>query len=329
MKGLGSLSIRDLEAVLVVAETLHFGRAAERCGMAQASLSVLVQRVEKATEVRVFERTSRSCKVTPEGVLVLEVIERLLRTLDEVERAPGESGTLRGSVRLGFIPTLGPYFVPFLLPALIEAFPAARFFFFEALTEQLIGMIRSRRVDAGFLSFPSRGEALAEFPLFQEELLLAFPRGHRLAGRRRIAHSEIPRDELILMDHGHCLRDHTLQVCGEGRISAVPVHATSIETLRFMVGSGVGCAVVPALSVAAAAASKLVVYRKFADPVPTRTIGLVTRPESEAQRLAAPLIELVGKLCLPNIFAGEGEGGELEAAPRGAPAPAPDRAPRG
>lgn len=305
MKELGNLAIRDLEAILVVAETLHFGRAAERCGLAQASLSVLVQRVEKASGVRIFERTSRSCKVTPEGAQVLEVIERLLRTLDEVERVPVEAGTLRGAVRLGFIPTLGPYLVPHLLPALTAAFPEARFFFFEALTEQLIGMIRSRRVDAAFLSFPSHGEALAEFPLFQEELLLAFPRGHRLAHRRRIAHSEIPRDELILMDHGHCLRDHTLQVCGEGRISSVPVHATSIETLRAMVGAGVGCAVVPALSVPASSlspgpAEQLVVYRKLSDPVPTRTIGLVTRPETEAQRVAGPLIELVATLALPN-----------------------------
>jgi LysR family hydrogen peroxide-inducible transcriptional activator len=302
MKGLGSLAIRDLEAVLVLARTLHFGRAAEQAGMAQASLSALVKRVERAVGARLFDRTSRSCEITPEGVFVIEAIEKLLRTLDEIERVHDRPGTLSGAVRLGFIPTLGPYLVPHLLPALAGAFPEARFFFFEALTEQLIGMVRSRRIDVAFLSFPSHGEALAEVPLFEEELLLALPRGHRLAERERITHLEIPRDELILMDHGHCLRDHTLNVCGGG-VSATPVHATSIETLRFMVGSGVGCAVLPALAVhGVTPAAELLRYRRFADPVPTRTIGLVTRTEPEARRLAAPLVELAGGLALPNVL---------------------------
>lgn len=307
MKGLGSLAIRDLEAILVLARTLHFGRAAEESGIAQASLSALVKRVEQALRTRIFERTSRSCELTPQGVFVVEAIEKLMRTLGDLEKVNDEPGTLRGAIRLGFIPTLGPYLVPHLLPALTRAFPDARFFFFEALTEQLIGMLRARRVDAGFLSFPSRGEALAEFPLFEEELLLALPQNHRLSQRPRIAHVEIPRDELILMDHGHCLRDHTLQVCGEGAISAAPVHATSIETLRFMVASGVGCAILPALSVhnTTGPAADLVTYRKFEDPVPTRTIGLVTRTEAEAQRLAAPLIEVAGKLHLPNVLVEE------------------------
>ena len=303
MKGLGTLAIRDLEAVVLLARTLHFGRAAERAGMAQASLSALVKRVEKAVDVRLFDRTSRSCTITPQGVFVVEAIEKLLRVLAEIERVHDEPGTLSGAVRLGFIPTLGPYLVPHLLPALTRTFPDARFFFFEALTEQLIGMLRSRRIDAAFLSFPSHGEALAEFPLFEEELLLALPLSHPLAERERITHLEIPREELILMDHGHCLRDDTLHVCGGGAVSFAPVHATSIETLRFMVGSGVGCAVLPALAVhGAAAAAELVAYRRFEDPVPTRTIGLVTRSEPEARRLAAPLVELAGSLELPNVL---------------------------
>ncbi|MEM9292835.1 MAG: LysR substrate-binding domain-containing protein [Acidobacteriota bacterium] len=301
MKGLGSVAIRDLRAILVLADTLHFGRAAERCGIAQASLSTLVKRVESAAGVQIFHRTSRRCEVAPEGVAVLESIERLLRALEDVENAQQTPEALRGIVRLGFIPTLGPYLIPHLLPALTERFPEARFYFFEALTEQLIGKLRERQIDVGFFSFPSRAEALVERPLFKEELVLAMPREHALTSRQRIAVTELPRKELILMDHGHCLRDHTLQLCGEGR-SQAPVHATSLETLRFMVGSGVGCAVLPALALAAAGqASDLVVYRKFEDPVPTRTVGLVTLPEPIAQRRAEALIDLGRSLSLPKM----------------------------
>ncbi len=303
MKGLGSVAIRDLGAVSMLGRILHFGRAAERCGMAQASLSTLVQRVEKATGVLIFKRTSRSCAMTPDGALVLEAIDKLLKMLDDLERVQDQPGTLAGPIRLGFIPTLGPYLMPHLLPALLERFPQARFFFFEAMTEHLVGMIRSRQVDAGFLSFPSRSEALAEFPLFEEELVLALPWNHRLSALDRVALTDIPRDEIILMDHGHCLRDHTLQVCGGGQISMAPVHATSLETLRFMVGANVGCAIVPALAVAGTPpAADLVAYRKFGDPVPTRTVGLVTLPESEARRRADRLIELVRSIRLPNTM---------------------------
>ncbi|MCB1034932.1 MAG: LysR family transcriptional regulator [Acidobacteria bacterium] len=302
MDGLGSLAIRDLEGIAVLARTLHFGKAAEQCGIAQSSLSALVRRVEVALGLTLFERTSRRCAVTPEGVFVVEAIERLLRQVSEMERGMRGTEPLRGHYRLGAIPTLGPYLIPFLLPALREAFPEASFYFFEALTEQLVGMLRADRVDAALLSFPTRGQALEEFPLFEEELLLALPHDHPLTSRTRIAHPEIPVDELILMDHGHCLRDHTLQICGHRNASSAPVHATSLETLRFMVGAGVGSAVVPALAVCPQApVRELVVYRKFEDPVPTRTIGLVVRAEPRFLNRARPLIEVLSHLKVPNV----------------------------
>jgi hypothetical protein len=122
----------------------------------------------------------------------------------------------------------------------------------------------------------------------------------------------VPRSELILMDHGHCLRDHTLQVFGEGELSAAPVHATGIETLRFMVGAGVGFTVLPALAVPAGDGDGLVVYRRFQDPVPTRTVGLVTRGEAEHRRVALPLVEVLGKLSLPKCLTGREAGAGRE-----------------
>lgn len=303
VEGLASLAFRDLEAVVTLARTLHFGRAAEQCGIAQSSLSALVQRVEKALGRRIFERTSRSCSLTPEGIFVVEAVQRLLRQVSDLEQGLGPSETLEGPFRLGAIPTLGPYVTPYLLPVLLESFPKARFFFFEALTEQLVGMLRAERIDAALLSFPTRGEALEEHPLFEEELLLALPRGHRLAHRQRIPLPEIPVSELILMDHGHCLRDHTLQICGTGSASSAPVHATGLETLRFMVGAGVGSAIIPALAVGPRApVGELVSYRKFEDPVPTRTIGLVTRNDPRMVRRTQPLLATLQDLSLPKIF---------------------------
>lgn len=303
---LRTLALRDLEAIVVLSETRHFGRAATRMHMTQPALSALVRRVENALDQRLFDRSSRHCTPTADGVFAIDAIEHLLRGLRVLEVRQPEAGQLVGAVRIGMIPTLGPYYVPHFLSPAMKAFPAARFQFVEGLTEHLVTSVRSRRVDVALLALPTLAEDLVEFPLFEEELALALPVGHAAATRSRLAHADVPRGELILLEPGHCLRTHTMDLCGRAGGPAVPVHATGLEVLRFMVSAGVGCAVLPALAVNWDRHFRdLVVYRRFKSPVPTRTVALVSRTDADSLRVAQPLAEMLQTLEVPSMIQDE------------------------
>jgi LysR family transcriptional regulator, hydrogen peroxide-inducible genes activator len=300
---LRSLALRDLDAIVTLARMRHFGRAAEQCGITQPSLSALVRRVESALDLRLFDRTSRKVDLTPEGMFVIEAVGDLLRGLDRIDDRQRDDGTLRGAVRIGMIPTLGPYYAPHFLPALLRTFPDARFQFHEALTDHLLHLVRNGRLDAALLALPVEGNGLAQAALFEEELVMAFPTAHPRARRTaRLKHTDVPLKDVILLEPGHCLRTQAITACGgTGAGSGAGVHATGLETLRYMVSAKVGCAVFPALAVHDQQACKgLVSYRRFAEPVPTRTIGLVARPDASSQRLARVLIEFLQTVDVPN-----------------------------
>lgn len=302
---LGSLSIRDLQAVLALARHRHFGRAAEECGLTQPSLSALIRRVETAVGKEIFRRSSRRCEITSEGAAVIEVIEQALRDLQALERPLAEERGLSGTVRIGLIPTLSAYLAPHFLPGALQAFPEARFLFTDATTEQLIGLVRADKLDLALLTFPLPDTELAEIPLFEEELVLAAPRNHPAASGARLDLGEVPHEELILLEHGHCLRDHTVQFLGRGDAATAPVHATGLETLRFMVAAGIGCAVFPAMAVhGPLGRTDLVRYVRFRDPVPTRTVGLICKRDRQRLAKAQALADLIRSLSFPSTAAG-------------------------
>ncbi len=263
--------------------------------MAQSSLSALVRRFETAVGHQVFERSSRRVAVAPAGAGAIDTVDRILQTVAELS-PEGRASGMTGFVRLGAIPTLAAYLTPHILGPLRASFGDAKFLFTEALTEQLTAALRAERLDAALLSLPLKVRGLEEFPLFEEELVLALPRGHALSTHARIPRARIPSGEMILMDHGHCLRDNTLKVCGDIR-SGVPTHATGIETLSAMVAAGVGCAVLPALAaLRPRGLDDLVELRRFTEPVPTRTVGLVAKSGSIGAARSVELLRVLREL---------------------------------
>lgn len=306
MNPLRSLSVRDLEAIVVLGETRHFGRAAERLGMAQPSLSALVRRVEKMLSTEIFERTSRRCVITPDGILILDETQYILGRLARLTRLRDETLPLSGEVRLGQIPTLGPYLTPHVLPTIRAALPDLRLYFIEAFTGEIIDMLRDGRLDVAVLTRPTGATDLIELPLFDEELVLAIPPGHRLARAKRVSATDVSRDEMILLEHGNCLRAQTLTACRLREEDGIVAHATSIETLRFMVAAGVGCAILPALAARSDSASAaLVEYRRFEDPVPTRSVVVAATPRADSVRRAEALCGLMGNLSVPAMYDGD------------------------
>ncbi len=245
------VTLQELRYIVAVADRRHFGRAAADCFVSQPTLSTQVKRLEERLGVRLFERTNKQVWLTPEGErivararLVLEAARRLEET------AAGLRDPLSGEFRLGVIATLAPYLLPLALSSLKRRCPKLKLIVREGLTAGLLSELREHRLDAVLLSLPAGGEALETAPLFDEPFLLACPRNHPLAKRRRASAAEIPPGELLLLAEGHCLRDQALDVCGTHGTGAGAddFQATSLETLVELVAAGAGCTLIPALA---------------------------------------------------------------------------------
>jgi LysR family hydrogen peroxide-inducible transcriptional activator len=186
-----------------------------------------------------------------------------------------------GPLRLGVIPTLGPYLIPHLLPEIRASFPQLHLFLREDLTAALLERLRQGRLDALLLALPVRGEDVEVMELFRETFVVALPNGHALLQKRRISESQLLGENVLLLEEGHCMRDQALAICGaQATDQREELKATSIETLRQMVAAGVGCTLLPMLASLPGAGSlqdEMVQIRPFATPEPMRTIGLVWR----------------------------------------------------
>jgi LysR family hydrogen peroxide-inducible transcriptional activator len=183
------------------------------------------------------------------------------------------------TIHLGVIPTLGPYYLPHALTLVHRKHPGLRMLLREEMTPQILGHLLDGKLDAGLLALPVTDDSLRVEPLFYEPFFAALPAGHALAKRDELKVSDIMGEKLLLLDEGHCLRDQALDVCGSGSRGREEVRATSLETLRQMVGMGLGLTLLPALSVDAGPRvnRKAVEVRPFKSPPPGRTIALVWR----------------------------------------------------
>lgn len=296
---LDGLSIRDLRAVVALAERLHFGHAAEDLDMAQPSLSAAVKKVEEVVGELLFERTSRHVALTPAGQHVVQHIRAMLEELVEIGRTKSEE-RLTGRFRLGMIPTIGPYYAPRFLGLLRERYPHLELVLTEAMTGALLQMLRQRALDAALICLPTGESGLTETPLLREPFLLAVPASHPLAAAAEINLGQIEARDMLLMERGHCLREQTLETCGITPDSSLnPVQATSVETLRHLVAAGNGCALLPQMAIGPGMdCAGLVRYVPFHPPAPGRTVGFVFHDRCAHLEDAAELAGFLAGLTL-------------------------------
>ncbi len=274
---LDGLSVRDLRAVIVLAERLHFGRAAEDLAIAQPSLSAALQKVERVLGERLFERTSRQVTLTPAGQQVVLRLRSAFEELAEIGRRRAGREPLAGRFRLGLVPTIGPYYAPTFLAVLRHRFPRLELVLTEALTGGLLQMLRQRTLDGAIVCLPTGEPGLTETPLLREPFVLAVPACHPLAGSGEISADQLDLREILLMEPGHCLRSQALESCGVAPGATLsPTQAASVETLRHLVAAGNGCALLPLMAVGSGMdCHGLVRYLRFRAPEPGRTIGFV------------------------------------------------------
>ncbi len=251
---LAGLSLRDLEYAVAVADFRHFGRAAEHCGVSQPALSEQLRKLEAMLGAPLFERTARRVEITPPGELLLRQARIVLReSFGLVEMARAQTDPLDGPLRVGVIPTLGPYYLPSVLRMLRRDFPGLELRLQEGLTEGLTETLHRGGLDAILVALPMPGEAVVTVePLFFERFRLLAPSGHPLLDAGVLHPEDLPGEDLLLLEEGHCLRDQTISLCrlpgprgGEAR------HASSLEMLRHMVAAGEGYALMPGLATGA------------------------------------------------------------------------------
>lgn len=297
------MTLQELRYVVALADEGHFARAARRCHISQSTLSTQIRKLEQYLGVTLFDRSQRHIVPSPVGAQVVAQARLVLDEAGKVrEIAAQESDVMAGSLRLGAIPTLGPYFLPLLLPVLRQAYPQLRLLLTEDLTARLIERLQDGRLDAALLTLPVSHESFRAKPLFREPFQVALPAGHRLADRGQILPSDLDGECLLLLEDGHCLRDQALDVCGSSRSrEREEVKATSLETLRQMVAGGVGCTLLPTLAAGAPhhlGATRLIEMRPFATPIPSRTVGIVWRKRSARDAAIMQLAALI-KADLP------------------------------
>ncbi len=272
-------SLPVLRYLVAVAEHRHFGRAAEAARISQPTLSALIGQWERRMKCRVFERDAQGVRTTPAGERVVLAARQALDAIRAMEAAASEAKPpFFGPVRLGVIPTVGPYALPFVTRALEKAFPGLELPIREGTTADLVAALEAGRIDVAMVALvPGMAERFAAEALYDEPFLVALPRGHRLAEGKAVTSGDLARERLLLLDEGHCLRDQALALCGQrsGPSVGADYRATSLETLRQIVASGAGVTILPALAVGDD--DRRLVLRPLAGEPAFRTIALLWR----------------------------------------------------
>lgn len=276
-------TLRQLRYLVELVECRHFGKAAENCHVTQSTLSAGIQELEDLLGVRLLERTKRRVVATPLG---LELAKRARRTIEEaeglVEAAKAGAKPLTGRLHLGVIPTIGPYLLPKILLGLRRRFPELKLYLREDQTSRLLAQLAAGELDAAILALPMDLPNCRHLLLARDPFWLACPKTHPLAAKKSVRADEIPADELLLLEEGHCLREHALAAChlsaDTGRKS---FQGTSLHTLIEMVAGGMGVTLVPDM---AATSQQMggpnLAMRPLSDAQAARDIGLVWRNTS-------------------------------------------------
>jgi LysR family hydrogen peroxide-inducible transcriptional activator len=291
------MTLQELKYLVALADHGHFGKAAEACFITQSTLSTQIKKLEDFLGVTLFDRSLKRVTPTPIGREILQAARNIVEESERIRvLARHAQDPMARTIHLGVIPTLGPYYLPHALTLVHKKHPDLRMLLREEMTPQILEHLIDGKLDAGLLALPVTDDSLRVEPLFYEPFFAALPAGHPLAKQSTLKVADIMAEKLLLLDEGHCLRDQALDVCGTGSRGREEVRATSLETLRQMVGMGLGLTLLPALAVDAGprASKKSVEIRPFKAPPPGRTIGLVWRkrapfPET-FERLAATLM---------------------------------------
>ena len=273
-------SLRQLGYFLALAKELNFTRAAETCFVGQSTLSAGLKELEDGLGVRLVERDRQSVSITPIGLEVLERTKLILAASEDlVEYASATGKPMTATIRLGVIPTIAPFLLPSVLPDIRERFPELKITLREDLTANLLARLADHQLDFALIALPYDVSGLLVKELFNDEFwLVARENDPALKGKDVTLPAKMA-ERLLLLEEGHCLREHSLQACNKSDIrKAEGMEATSLLTLLQMVESGFGIALLPEMAVRGGLLDHTELHAKpLAAPAPKRVIALVAR----------------------------------------------------
>jgi LysR family transcriptional regulator, hydrogen peroxide-inducible genes activator len=277
------MNLKDLKYLVALADTGHFGKAAERTFVSQPTLSAQLKKLEEYLGVKLVERQPNNVQLTDVGKEVVVRARRMLGEGDEIiALARNNTDPLAGKLRMGLIPTIGPYLLPRVTQKIRKTMPNLSLMLYEHQTEPLLKRLRDGEIDLGIMALPTEPDGLDVRELYTEAFTVALPNGHPLAQKSAIRAQDLKGHTLLLLEDGHCLRDQALEVCSRVDIrEPEDFRATSLETLRQMVVAGLGITLLPELAVESPFGSQRgLTIRQFAKPAPSRIVGAVWRKSS-------------------------------------------------
>ncbi len=275
------MTLRQLRYVVAVDRTRHFTKAAEECGVTQPTLSSQIRKLERALGVQIFHRTRMRVRPTDIGREIVEQARIVLREASRLREWPRKAdGEVAGELRLGVIPTVGPWVLPPALPALVARHPKLSLVVEELKTSELLERLRSDRLDAGLVATPSDLADLDYRPLFEEPFFGYLSPEHRLADRTRLRREDLKLADLWLLQEGHCFRDQVLDLCSDltpptGTPRSLSFESGNLDTLKRLVDGGGGMTLLPGLAVRGLTDEERSRVRPFEAPAPARTVCFV------------------------------------------------------
>jgi LysR family hydrogen peroxide-inducible transcriptional activator len=246
-------TLKQLQYLVALEEHAHFGRAADACFVTQSTLSAGIRDLESLIGVTLVERTRRVVRFTPLGTRIAAKARRILREAEELSDMVRIAGKpLSGELRMGVIPTIAPFLLPALLPRLRQLFPDLRLYLREETSHAACDSLRRGQLDCVLLALPYGCGDVESAALFDDRLLVAFPKAEAPPGTGGVSAAAIDEDRLLLLEDGHCLKDHALAACNRPELRAeAAMLGTSLHTLVQMVGNGLGQTLVPQMAVEA------------------------------------------------------------------------------
>ncbi len=292
------MNIRDLQYLVAVADTKHFGQAADRCCVSQPTLSAQIKKLEEELGVMLFERTNKQVMITAIGEKIIAKANQVLGEVKQMKQVAAQAqDPLAGEIHIGIIPTMGPYLLPALLPALQQQLPKLELIVVENKTDHILKALQQGLLDAVILALPVPTDGLVVKSLFNDPFWIAMSPDHRLSQRKRIAIEELEQESLLLLEEGHCLRDQALEVCNMlGSQEKNGFKATSLETLRHLVAAGRGITLLPNMALTATQAASLT-CRPFKKPIPSREVAMLWREGSARAECCTAISQLMVEIA--------------------------------
>lgn len=244
-------TVKQLKYLCAVAEHRHFSKAAKACFVTQSTLSASIQELESQLGAVVFERNNKTVLITPLGERLLQQARKILGDVEDfVSLARANDEPLSGEIRLGVIPTIGPFLLPPILSDLRRSYKKLKLFLKEDLSAPLAQKLQQGQLDLIIIAFPYTLHDVETLNLFKDEFLLCLPPGHQMEKLDKVKQQQLRGESLLLLEEGHCLRDHALEACNlESADTALVYQGTSLHTLVQMVANGLGVTLLPEIAI--------------------------------------------------------------------------------